>query len=72
MTTSIFDSEDSEALETAAEVTVAAGTPGMNSGSVTVTGDTDGIVYWYFGCEGASYTYDTLKSNIEAEYGNFT
>ena len=68
----MFDSEDSEALETPAEVTVAAGIPEMNSGSVTVTGDADGIVYWYFGCEGASYTYDTLKSNIETEFGNFT
>ena len=46
----MFDSEDSEALETPAEVTVAASIPGMNSGSVTVTGDADGIVYWYFGC----------------------
>ena len=46
----MFDSEDNEALETPAEVTITVGTPGMNSGSVTVTGDSDGIVYWYFGC----------------------
>ena len=72
LTTSMFDTEDSEDLEDAAEVTVVGDTAGMNSNSVTMTGDADGVVYWYFGCEGASYTYETLKSEIESEYGNFT
>ena len=68
----MFDSQETEDSVNAAEVTVTAGTPETNSNSVTVTGDTDGIVYWYFGCEGAFYTYETLKSKIESEYGNFT
>ena len=72
LTTSMFDSLDDEDPVDAAEVTVVGGTPDMNSNSVTVTGDADGVVYWYFGCEGASYTYETLKSEIETEYGNFT
>ena len=67
-----FETEDSTILRNAAGVIVVADTPGINSGSVSVTGDADGIVYWYFGCEGASYTYDSLKSEIEFEYGNFT
>ena len=68
----MFDTEDSEDPEDAAGVTVTGGTAGMNSNSVTLTGDAEGVVYWYFGCEGASYTYETLKSEIESEYGNFT
>ena len=68
----MFDAEDSEDPEDAAGMTVTGGTADMNSNSVTVTGDAEGVVYWYFGCEGASYTYETLKSEIESEYGNFT
>ena len=53
-------------------MTLVSGTPEYNSWSVNVTGDIDGVVYWYLGCEGTSYTYETLKLNIETEYGNFT
>ena len=59
-----FYEEDTENPEDAAGMTVVSSTTGMNRGIITVTGDTDGVVYWYFGCEGVSYTYDTLKSKI--------
>ena len=45
-----FETEYSDNPEDFAEVNLVVGTTRYNSGSVIVTGDLDGVVYWYFGC----------------------
>ena len=51
-------------IEDRIEVNVAIDSIGLNSASLSLIGDSNGIVYWYLGCEGTTYTYEDLVSDI--------